>query len=123
MALDVLPSTWFGAGYTADSSAHTISFKTAEGTPATLPKLTDAEAATNADVRLIIFGLIDGLYDAWSARAALAAADPAGDPLPTKITMFKSTSADGATGELTRTYTVQCRTTLVVTGEDVSPEA
>lgn len=121
MALDVLPSTWLGAGYTADSSAHTISFKTAEGTPATLPQLTDAEAATNADVRKIIFGLMDGLYAKWLVRVAAAAADPTGDPLPTKLTMYKSTSTDDSTGEVTRTYTVQCKTT--VTGEEIAAEA
>lgn len=120
MALDVLPSTWLGAGYTADNSAHTISFKTAEGTPATLPQLTDAEAATNADVRKILFGLIDGLYEKWLLRVAAAAAAPTTDPLPTKMTVYKSTSTNDTTGEVTRTYSFQFKTT--VTGEEVASE-
>lgn len=133
MALDVTPVTWLGAGYALTSSdtgeapnvvsVRKISF-TIDGdtTVEALPQVDATEAnATTGDVRRLIFGIIDGLYAKWLIRVAAAAAAPTTDPLPTKMTIYKSTSTNDSTGEVTRTYTFQFKTT--VTGEEVAEEA
>ena len=132
---NLTPSTWLGAGYSADSSDHTITFGIAgNATGVVFPAITDAEAVpadtggtaeapttAGGDIRKVLFGLLDGLYEKWLLRVAAAAAAPTTAPLPTKFTMYKSTSTNDTTGEVTRTYSVQVKTT--VTGEEVAAEA
>lgn len=127
MALNVTPEKWLGAGYSV--GAGTITFGTLDhATPAnrTFPALSDAGDAdettpATGDIRRLLFGMIDGLYAKWLLRVADAAADPTGDPLPTKMTIYKSTSTNDTTGEVTRTYSFVFKTT--VTGEEVAAEA
>lgn len=127
MALDVTPVTWLGPGYSVGTG--TITFGTLDHvTPAnrTFPALSDAgdadeTAPATGDIRKLLFGIVDGLYAKWLLRVAAAAADPAGDPLPAKMTMYKSTSTNDTTGEVTRVYTLSFKTT--VTGGEVAAEA
>lgn len=127
MALNVTPATWLGNGYS--TGAGTIIFSTAQqatpNTNKTLPKVDDKSAGAESapatgDIRRLLFGLIDGLYEKWLLRVAAAALAPTTDPLPTKMTIYKSTSTNDTTGEVTRTYSFQFKTE--VTGEEVASE-
>ena len=85
MAFDPAPSTWFPAGYSNDSGAHTISFNTAEGaTPPILTQLTDALAdPTTGDIRSIMMGACEGFFQAYLAQGA---------DIPTRMTITRNTS-------------------------------
>lgn len=125
MAIVVAPGTWLGAGYSVGTG--TITFGTNENVTEanrTFPALVEAgEAhATTGDIRKLLFAIVDGLYAKWLARVAIAAEYPtdATKAVPTKMTIYKSTSTNDTTGEVTRTFTFQFKTG--VTGEEVAAE-
>ena len=84
MAFSPVPSDWFSTGYDSDSGAHTVSFNTAEGTPATLAQLTDALAdPTTGDIRSIMMAMCEGFFQAYLAQGA---------DIPTRMTITRNTS-------------------------------
>jgi hypothetical protein len=112
MAFDKKPSTWLGAGYAASAENHTITLNTADAaSDKTVPELADAEAdPTTGDVRKLVFALMEMLYAAWAAQAAV--------DRPTKLTIYKSSSVSGST--ITHTYTVV--TVNDINAQDVADE-
>jgi hypothetical protein len=72
MAISVVPSTWLGAGYSADSAGHTVAFHTNDAaSDKTLVQLTDAKAnAATGDVRNVFFALCYCFYHAWVTQLA-----------------------------------------------------
>src|SRR5690606_12798565 len=87
---------------TADSSA-----------PVAVPELTDAEAdPTTGDVRKLFYALCEMMYQ---ARNAIAPED-----LPVQMQIFRTSSVNDVTGEITRTYTLQFVTEA--TGVEVADE-
>ncbi len=96
MAFTKVPSTWLGAGYSLAS--HVIGLKTSDGSPQTLPQLTDALAdPTTGDIRSIAFALAEALYQAWLSQAGSQ---------PAKMTITRS-AATGQNGTILYTYTLK----------------
>lgn len=75
------------------------------------PELSDAEAA-GADIRKIMFGIVDGIYQKF------AAVDAGGSDVPTKWTSSKQTNVTN--NNLTRNYTNSFETTS--SAEEVAAE-
>ena len=100
MAYDKKPSTWLGAGYANDASAHTITLQTAgAASNKTLPDLTDAQAnPTTGDAVNIIEAFNEALFQHYNGLGADA---------PAHIRIYRASQTDDATGVVTRTYTVQ----------------
>lgn len=107
------PGEWFGAGYKAADNAITLNTNDA-ATNKTLTELTDVEAhATTGDARKVIYAIAEAIYAKFNS---LAAADK-----PTAMQVYRSTSTNDITGEITRTYTMVFKVEAV--GMDVAPEA
>jgi len=72
MAVSIVPSDWLGAGYSASSGSHNITFQTSDAASnKTLPQLTDAKAhATTGDARDILFAIVHAFYEKWIALGA-----------------------------------------------------
>lgn len=109
------PGAWFGAGYVADDTGHTVLFNTNDASSnKTFVELTDTEAAeTTGDVRKVIFAIMEQLFTKYNS---LATADR-----PTKMTFQKSTAVNNTTGVVTNTYTVRIMTSIVT--QEVVAEA
>lgn len=71
MAISVVPSTWFGAGYTTPVG-HNVAFLTNDApSNQTLIQLTDAKAhPTTGDIRNVYFALCYMMYHAWVTQLA-----------------------------------------------------
>jgi hypothetical protein len=99
MAFDPAPSTWLGAGYSADSSGHTISMNTDDASSnKLLAQLTDALAdETTGDIRNVTMAVCEAFYQAWKA---IDSADR-----PTKMTITRTaTSPSGPNPTVTFKY-------------------
>lgn len=106
MAWDDVPTTFLGAGYTADASNMTLVL-------ANFPEITAAEAdEATGDSRKIIYGLCEKFWSAWNG---LAVADR-----PTKMTLTKSSSVDVTTGVVTNVFTFSFKNSI--TAQDVAAE-
>ena len=67
---------------------------------ASFPELTAAEAdASTGDIRKIVYAIMEKLFSWYNA---LATADR-----PSRLTIYRSSSMNESTGELTRVYSVQ----------------
>jgi len=67
---------------------------------ASVPELTAAEAdADTGDIRKVLFALLDQIADVWYDQET---ADR-----PVNMTIFRSSSTDPETGEVTRNYQIQ----------------
>jgi hypothetical protein len=106
MPFNPAPSLWIGTSYAADATDISVPI-------ATFDELTAAEAdETTGDIRKLVFALCDHLYQKWLATDS---ADR-----PARMTIFRSTNVNEATGEMTRSFTFQFLTG--VTGEEVVDE-
>jgi hypothetical protein len=116
MAFDPTPTSFFGAGFSADDTTHTITLNTSDAEApdvAALAELSDAEADDGTgDWRKVLFALMEAVYANWIATDA---ADR-----PAKVRVFRGSSVNETTGVITRNYTVQIDTG--VTGEEVVDE-
>jgi len=100
MAYSSLPSTFFGAGYTATAGSHLLSITTSTGTPALASDLTNVEAdTTTGDWRKICYSLMQMLYTKYTEV-------PEGNE-SNRMTFNRSSSTNDATGIMTRTFTAQ----------------
>lgn len=72
MAISVVPSTWFGAGYLGDAVHHKIFFNTNDhADPKGLVQLTDAKAnAATGDIRNVFFSFCYAFYHSWITQLA-----------------------------------------------------
>jgi hypothetical protein len=116
MAFTKAPSGWLGAGYTLSGSGTTaaINFGISGNTNETLPEITTAEAnATTGDIRMIYYGIVEKLYQAYLAK-------PTADQ-PNRLDVSKSASVNSTTGLITANYTFQF--VLQATGLDVANES
>jgi len=96
------PQDWLGAGYSLASNAISLTTADKDGDKA-LPEVTDAEAhATTGDIRKVLFGLMEAIFNAWNGTAA---ADR-----PTRMTVQKSAFTDVNTGLVEKTYTMRFTT-------------
>lgn len=103
------PAGFFGGGYAYASNA--ITLNTSAHAAPLLAELDAAEAnATTGDYRRIVYAMMEMLNDKFKAAT----------PVPTKLSITRSTYEDTSTNELVRTYTVQIRT--VVTGTEIAEE-
>lgn len=112
MAFDPKPSTWLGAGYSLANNAISLTTADKDGDIA-LPEVTDAEAdPTTGDIRKVLFGLMEAIFQAWNG---VAAADR-----PTMMTIQKGSYANVETGRIETTFTA--RFTTVAAGYEVADE-
>lgn len=71
-AADVKPSTYFGAGYALDASAHVMKMNTATaGSNILLKQLTDAQGhATSGNAEQVALAFCEMMYQAYLAQVA-----------------------------------------------------
>lgn len=99
MAFNPLPQTWL-TGLTDDGTTLSLPISS-------IPQLTAPEAdSVTGDIRKVVFALMELLYSKWNA---LVLADR-----PKQMTFSKSVYTDVATGIVTNTYTVTCKTSVSV---------
>lgn len=80
---------------------------------ASIPELTAAEAdGTTGDMRRVLFAMLEAFYQKW---LLIAVADR-----PTMMTIYRSTSTNDTTGEITKTYQFQFK--VKHTGTEVVDE-
>ena len=105
MAASVVPSTWFGAGYTASSGGHTITLNTNDAASnKLLTKLTDVNAdPTTGNAEVIGMAILEMLLAAYNTRKAADA--------PTNFKVIKSVNKDPSTGNDVLTYSVTVQAT------------
>jgi hypothetical protein len=102
MAADVTPATWLGAGYTI--AAHVVGLTTNDASSnKVLTQLTDAEAATNGDIREVLSAICEAAYQAWKTQVAAT-------NTPVYMQISKSSYDNVATDEKTTTYTFRFTT-------------
>jgi hypothetical protein len=108
MPIDIKPSTWLGAGYSASSGAHTITLQTSDAASnKTLPQLTDAKAhVTTGDIRHVAFALADALYKSFLAQVTA-------DNRTTQMSIQRSEFGDSSGNS---TYQYQFTFTVTPTG-------
>ena len=106
MAQNLAPSHWID-GYTANTTSITIPIASLDGLDAA-----EADASTG-DIRKVLRALLTTVNAAWQGE------DPA--DRPAKWTQSRSSSIDGTTSIVTRTFTHVFRTAAA--GEEVVPEA
>ena len=103
---DNRPNDWIAS---LEETGGTVSFPVAS-----VPKLTAAEAnSANGDVRKFIYALMEAFYQKW---LTIAVADR-----PAMMTIYRSTSTNDVTGEITQTYQFQFK--IAHTGTEVEDEA
>ena len=107
MAVSVAPVDWLGAGFSASSGSHTITFNTNDAASnKLLAQLTDAKAnASTGDIRQIALAFAEALYEAWITRG--------GVNQTTEMRLQRSVSGDSA-GNIT--YNFQTSITFQPTG-------
>jgi len=107
MAVDLKPSTWFGAGYAASSGSHTITLNTGSAASnKTLPQLLDAKAdPTTGDIRQIVLAFAEAMYESWILQGAANQT--------TQMRLQRSVSGDSS-GNIT--YNFQTSITFTPTG-------
>ena len=118
MAYTAVPSTWLGSGYTLSGSGATaaINFGINGNTNPTFTEITAAEAnATTGEIRKILYGVVEGIYQKY----LVVAATPAN--LPNRLTISKSASVNSTTGLITANYSFQF--VLEASGLEVTAEA
>jgi|LauGreDrversion2_6_1035139.scaffolds.fasta_scaffold31484_2 hypothetical protein len=71
MAYTKTPTTWLGAGYSANSGSNTVTFTTGTAsTNVTVAELTNTEAnASTGDIRKIMLAFVEQFYRAYNATA------------------------------------------------------
>ena len=112
MAFDPKPSTWLGAGYSLPCRRLCLPWSGKDGDKA-LPEVTDADAhATTGDIRKVLFGLMEAIFQAWNG---VAVADR-----PTMMTIQKGSYANVETGQIETTFTA--RFTAVAAGYEIADE-
>jgi hypothetical protein len=105
MAWNGLPTAWF-TGWTSNGTNITLPI-------ANVTNLVSGEAdVATGDIRKILYHLLDKIWAVWTA---LATADKS-----TKMTIYKSSSTNVTTGQITHQYTV----TFIneVSAQDVASE-
>ena len=119
MAYTPVPSTWLGAGYTLSGSGATAAINfgiNGNTTGATFTEITAAEAnASTGEIRKIIYGVVEGLYQKYLTVSATPA------NLPNRLTISKNSSVNATTGLITSSYTFSF--VLEATGLEVTAEA
>jgi hypothetical protein len=99
------PADFFGDGYSADNSSHTITFETFDaGATCVLPEVTDGEADTSSgDYRKVVYGILEALHQNFERVKGTTTAS----------TRIKSTrnSYEDSDGAFLRTYKFVVSTT------------
>lgn len=100
MSADVKPSTWFGAGYVLDASAHVMKMNTATaGSNKLLSQLTDGQGhSTTGSALQVGLAFCEMLYQ--SARAQAAANNQ-----PIEMSAQRSGNPNATTGGFDMAYT------------------
>lgn len=105
MSFSAVPTNWL-PGYLQDGTYMKMAYTD-------FPQVTTTEGnSSTGDIRKIYFGLAEGMYQSYNAKAA---ADR-----PTRMALYKSTSADPVTGVITVTYTMTFQNAILT--QDVIAE-
>ena len=103
---DNRPNDWIAS---LEETGGTVSFPVAS-----VPQLTAAEAnSATGDVRKFIYAMMEVFYQKW---LTIAVADR-----PAMMTIYRSTSTNDVTGEITQTFQIQFKITN--TGTEVADES
>lgn len=106
MPFDKKPSTWINNWYLDDGNIIIPVESFAE--------LTEDEAnPTTGDIRRVLFAILEQIYTKWNSTAL--------EDRPKKVSIYRSTSVNDQTGDITKTYQFQFK--MAVLEQEVESES